>query len=76
MTAPVDAKAIAAALSVPQRKALMRPADGELLASQSARGTLSNFGSAILDWSYRPARLTPFGLEVRALLQQEATQHD
>jgi len=67
-----DIAAIARALSAPQRKALRRTADGELLASQSVRGTMSNFGAAILDWSFRPARLTPLGLAVRAhLLTQE-----
>jgi hypothetical protein len=71
MTDPQIAE-IARKMTAAQRKALLKSGTFALTEKQSARGTLSNFGGDILDWSYRPARFTPLGQSVAAYLKEQS----
>ena len=74
MTNPTVAE-LAAGLSEAQKRAVLRADRRGLTERQSARGTLSNFGASILDWSFRPAVFTPLGLEIRAHLKSQENPH-
>lgn len=69
MTGPDTAREVAGKLTKAQREALLRAGKDKLLQSQSDRGTLTGL---LTDYSFRPARLTPLGQQVRALLQESS----
>jgi hypothetical protein len=68
-----DPATIARGLTKAQGNVLLGAAyAGALSQGQSDRGTLLNFGQPILDWSFRPARLTPLGQQVADVLRVKA----
>lgn len=63
----MNAETMAASLSTTQRKALSSTNGNALSQSQSDRGSLTG---PLTDYSFRPARLTPLGIDTRAALAQ------